>query len=619
MREKGSSKWYARTAARRGLKAGLLIAMLVGAIAALAIFVGWSRTDDWHTLSWRRSADQLGSTAVDQAVRLLHAPRLWLERGIVEVVDPKPRASESVRVDGLERASPAGVATARRIILRQPRLAFDLQVDDQAPRLDLAALAHLLEPIGRGAFHELLVVDGTVRFPQVRGERKVLRSVSLKIVPGAIGTNAPTSVDGAFRIRRQRIAVTAQIWPKGSDTAATGYPIKLRLKGGQLQLDFDGTVKLGADGSVDARGMLDLALTDPGAAAQWLGRPLAGLHMIRTIRVTGPVVYADGLTSLENARVMVDQSQAGGTIALDQRPARPILHASLGFRSLHVSPYVAHLPALFDYARTSSSRPSSSSDGLDADIRFSAELITGLGELPAGKGSVSLVIRGNTLVADVPLLELAQASVSGQVRATLSGAPHDLGLRLRTVNLDLSPKLMAALGLPLPPVQGVASINLNLAAKGDSADEITRNLTGELAVEMPNGGHSAVNLRQLALDTRRGSGTVNFADRAGMRFDSLSARLAVRGGRLITESVQMQSGKMRIVGEGSVGLSARNMYLRLLMDHGPLQAWDLIKERHQSVVLMGPWSRIVAKDDTVGGQVSFDAIEVPAVATSTAR
>ena len=296
------------------------------------------------------------------------------------------------------------------------------------------------------------------------------------------------------------------------------FPLRIEATAGQTQLKAAGTVASldgldGIDAKVDLRGdslgalfpLLGIALPDTSPYA-------INVHVTKQ----GLIWKADALKG------KLGLSDIGGELSFDQGQKVPTLNGQLRSSVLDMDdlgPLIG-LPPTDRSARAvegvkvaaKPKRAASSGDkvlptatldlerlrAMDADVKYTADRIRNVRDMPLDKGGVHVVLKGGVLTLDPLDLGIAGGKLSGAIRIDSTQAPADIRASLDIRGLQLNRMI--------PKVETMKSSfsnldgRINLSGRGNSVAEWLGNASGDVAALTGSGRFSNLLLEFAGLD-----------------------------------------------------------------------------------------------------------------------
>ncbi len=578
-----------RTSVISRLKTLVLATLVCGLLALLAPLVFAPSAVDEPFSGYAVLASPRDLHVITRPARLSAAPDLTLSRGVLYA---DGNAALGTPISRFVLDGPVFYLNASG--LQAAASGFDgevLGVD--------GAIAPLLDQFVSMSFDTLTIRRGTLYVMTAAGASETISDIQAEVSGSRRGQ---VSSKGSFAIRGQRLDFEATLVPPADKQASQLWHSKVSLKAPLLDLGFEGTIDVAAD--LQLAGHAELASSNLRKTARWFGVPVPTSPGLNAVSLKGQVSWSRGTVAVEKAKVVVDGSEAMGTLAFAYAAEHPAVDATLAFNSLDLSPYFEALRSqsyVFDRHTWSWSAFDFSFPILnyfDADLRLSAESLTFRGNA-VGRGAASITVRSGKLIANIAELELPTGTASGRITADMTELVPRYALRGKIENFDPATTAQLLTGLPL--LSGRTLVKVELKAAGQTPAEALRSLSGKVGISMPESGRLALDLRAI-----RGAAESNFTAsqliKSTTSIDGLEARANLVDGVLVGEHVQAKTGGLNISASGSADLLDRTLDLRLQVQ--PAAAADKPPPADAAaaavVSVSGPWADPAVRREQAG-------------------
>ncbi len=194
-----------------------------------------------------------------------------------------------------------------------------------------------------------------------------------------------------------------------------------------------------------------------------------------------------------------------------------------------------------------------------------------------------VTLQAEKTTVDVLSADLCGIATPGQIRFDRAGLqmafkPHAVQSALRDTDQCL------AGARTTERLEGTVNANGTIRTQGRSGDELVRNLAGDMDLQISDGRIYNVgaagfftNLLAFISVNQLIQGELPDLRKNDFKYNSLTAKLALKDGRLRIEEGVLKSNAVNIVGHGDYGLASKKMDLVLLVS--PLTTVDWIVER----------------------------------------
>lgn len=307
----------------------------------------------------------------------------------------------------------------------------------------------------------------------------------------------------------------------------------------------------------------------------------------RAINASTNLSFKSNQLNLTGLSVSLDQNTLNGGISINLGGAVPNIVATLQAGDLDFS---ALAPEESASESSSSAGTGWSKDRIDAsalgllnaNIKLKARSID-LGMLKLGAADLGVTVDRARAVVLINDLAAYQGRFGGQVVANnRNGLSVGGDLRVNSVALGL---LLNALA-DIDKVSGNANLNLKFLGVGNSVDAIMRSLSGDIGMSIPQGDIAGIDLEGLI---RQGN-----ANASRTKFENLQATGVMRNGKLVSDDLRVQTGRVDAKGKGYIELGAQTMdYLitPIAKEVGNAGTIEI------PVRIKGPWSNLSIRPD----------------------
>lgn len=527
---------------------------------------------------------------VTSPIRLCTAPDLVLSRG-------------SLYADG----NAAAGTPISRFVLDGP--VFHLNMSGLQPEsfgsashhfdADLAYVAPLVEQLIGKTFDTLTVQRGMLHLTTTSGTFETLSDINAEF---SGWRKDQVTAKGSFTVRGRRVAFDASAAPF-SERTPRRLPLKIALKNDVLEAAFDGDLHVAND--LVLSGQAELATADLRRVVRWFGVPIPNARGLNAASLKGQLSWARGTLAMEKAKITLDGNEASGALALGVAGTRPLVDATLAFGALDITPYVDGARSqsfVFDRQTNSWSIFDLSFPlikHMDADLRVSSPKVSVKG-YALGRGAATITMRSGKLQADIAEIELPVGPASAQLTVDMNPLVPHYSLRGKMENLDANAAGTLLFGTPV--LSGRPSLIVEVAGTGQTPAQVLRSLSGKATLGLADGGRLPLDLKALRNAGRAENGTGwGVLGKGQTSLEQVEARMLLRDGVLIADSVHARSGGAGIAATGRVDLLERTFDLRLAIKNNapadrPLKGSDMLGA--DAVTVRGPWADPFVRPDT---------------------
>ena len=450
------------------------------------------------------------------------------------------------------------------------------------------AIAPLLDQFMSMGFDTLTIRRGTLYIMTADGAAETIADIQAEISGSRKGQ---VSSKGSFLLRGQRLAFDATLVLPADKQAGQIWLSKLVLKGPLVDATFEGTIDVAGDLKVS--GHAELMTASLRKIVRWFGMPVPLAEGLNAVSLKGQLNWARGTVAVEKAKVVVDGSEATGTLAFAYGGERPAIDGTLAFNTLELAPYFEALRSqsyVFDrhtwsWAAFDFSFPILSY--FDADLRLSAASLGFKGNA-VGRGAASIAARSGKLIANIVELELPTGTASGRLTADVKEFPPRYGLHAKIENFEPGPASAMLTGLPM--LSGRSLLKVELKTAGQTPAEVLRALSGKVAITLAESGKLGLDVRAIRSGAE-GTPSASQLVKSATSVDALEARANVVDGLLVAEHVQARAGGLNISASGSANLLDHTLDLRVSVQPAPAADKSVpATEASVGLSISGPWA-----------------------------
>lgn len=584
-----------RADTRRPLVVAIVLIAAIGTALVAPVMIGARRGEPIPGSTVR--ADSHEAVNIAAPLALFASPSVVLEKGTVALVGPSPDES---RVSTLIRTLMSGGGAD--LVLDRARLVVDRRgaLDPTlAPAQGGASVSDNLRPIVSSLagfkFRSLTILNTTVAIESGRGSPEVVSVANVEITPGRDGV---VSAKGQINYRGAPLAIDVAFARPVENAASAPVRIRATVKGDLLAASFDGYLSMADHAQITAENA-ELSIADLRGFAAWLGASWPAGSGLGPFKAKGLLTLGERTMAFEHAEFVLDGNAATGALAVKMGQDRPSIEGTLAFASFDIAPYATPsrpyaLALASDWISglriPGLASPSFLRD-MDADIRLSAgNVMSGSDRL--GRAAASLSVRNGTLYGEIAELELELGGRGeGQFTVDTTSADPRYTLHADLQDIDLETVVAPRLGPAV--IDGAGDIRLDLTASGTTEAEIVRSLSGQLSLQMSEGGRLGLDINALPAAASAATPVAGWgAVGAGTTtVGELTASFAASGGILTADSVEATADGRTITVSGTVDID--KSALDLILSLAP--ASDAPKALPGGAVLgrykvHGPWS-----------------------------
>jgi AsmA protein len=469
-------------------------------------------------------------------------------------------------------AQPAGSATGAPAAAAQPTSATGAK--------PAASSSAAFEQLHLG---DVRLVNGAVTYLDARTGKKVaIDKINAKLALPDLAS--PMQVDSGATWNGQTVALVLDLGSPQKFLAGQKTPVSLKLAATPIAFGFKGEVAAAAALTLD--GETQLEIPSLRELVSWTGGALpvtsGGLG---PFKVDGKLAFAGNKASFSGAKIVLDQMNATGDLAVDTAAATPYLKGSLDIDKLDLNPYLpptapaaAGKPgAPGGVAGANPARPAPppaataagwSDEPIDlaALKTVNADFALAVGgvafkKIVIGKSALTLQLKDGRLAAELGQMALYDGSGKGSIH--LDGTAPAMGL---VAAFDLSgvqsePLLRDAMSFDR--VKGAMTGNLTLEAKGKSERELISALDGKGALSFANGAIRGIDIGGLIGNIQNALTSANSQKDQQTAFTEMDGTFTITNGIAKNTDLQLKSALLQVAGAGTIDLPRRTVDYRI--------------------------------------------------------
>jgi hypothetical protein len=538
---------------RRRWGAGALIALVGALVGIVTPFVVTTTPNDLSLESASVLASSRDAFVITSPIEIVAGSGIRVERGRLFLLDRSRVAASGVAADEL-LASGTGTLVIEDADVRVAGSVVEAEAEPEAP---------LAKALSAGRFATLVLQRTAVRV--VHGDRQAVAfaNANAEVVNRQ---RAGISIKGGADLYGMRHAIDLQLQPATDRRRPLQHALKGTLKGGLINLSFDGRIGLGA--TLLMQGQADVVAPELRRTAGAFGLGVPEGPGIGELRLRGRLDWQRSLVAFDKANFQLGASEATGTLSLRTDAARPAVAGTLDVKVLDATRFLdawtAPTHSGFSWSRLGRFEdPFPLADAIDLDLRLSAGKVQA-GGLSSGPVAATVALRRGKLLADIAELELAGGSGRGQLEADFGPTAPRYSMRLQLQGIDASRLRTDRAARAL--LEGQAVVTADLKAEGASWAQVLRTIAGRVVVALPDGGTIGLDGRQLRLP--RGAGEAAWDDaRAGsLGASQAEARLRIEQGIASLDDLAVRSSEGVIRAGGSINLADLKVDVRVVSE-----------------------------------------------------
>jgi AsmA protein len=408
-------------------------------------------------------------------------------------------------------------------------------------------------------------------------------------------------VKGKGDLRGQRVEFDLSSGVASDARPGSTVPLKMTLKGGLLEVSFDGRV--GFVGPVQMQGAIDFAAPNIRQIARWFGTPWPAGNELRELSGQGQLAWSGPAMAFNKGTFQLDGNQATGTLHLNFANARPSIGGTLALKTLDLGRYFPSRLSALPLTGANGWKSLLNTDltlplaqHFDVDLRISSDKVK-LGSLQLGRAAAAVTVSQGRMLADIGAFDFDGGRGTGQISADMSGTTPQVTVRGRLEDIDAARFTSNLFGHQV--LFGRATVTTDLASTGRTGDDLLLASKGKLNVAVRTGGKLGVDLRGLATTAQnRASDGWGASGRGQTAFDTLDAAFILRAGTLVANDVSAKSGELTTSFGGQIDVPTNRLYLSVQqITEDAVAAKNAAGVNSLSLQIFGPWSAPTVRND----------------------
>lgn len=414
-------------------------------------------------------------------------------------------------------------------------------------------------------FSGIRINDGEISYINAKSEtNRAFEHVNATVTLTKL--DLPVLVDGNLMLGGRLVDFDAKLTTIKALLSNAPTLLNLSLTSDLMQASFEGVIA--ADGGINGTIKCDSEHLRPAAA--WLGARLPDGGGFGAVSLEARLSNKDKVTALSPFKLVLDRATIAGSVSVDTSGKRPALHGTLAVDKLDLNPYLA---APRTIARAHQDHGHAESGWSTEPINLSllkeanAELTLNVGALRVrglrlGKTSLNISLEDGLLTARLDPITLYGGSGHALLVADTRGATPEFRNTLRFEHIALLPFLDDTLGID--HIQGTGALNLDIAAKGESAYGVMHTLGGKGSIALGSGRIRGVDLGRVARSIEKTLGVDATGEFSGTDFNALDGSFTLSDGVLANHDFRMDGPLLSMTGAGNVDIAGRALDLRLV-------------------------------------------------------
>jgi AsmA protein len=430
---------------------------------------------------------------------------------------------------------------------------------------------------------DVRLVNGAVTYLDARSGKKVaIDKINAKLSLPDLAS--AMQADGGATWNGQAVDLVLTLGSPQKFLAGQKTPVSLSLKSQPMAFGFKGDVASGAALTLD--GATQLEIPSLRALVAWTGGSLpATTGGLGPFKIDGKLAYAGNKASFSDAKILLDQMNATGSLLVDTSAATPYLKGNLDIDKLDLNPYLP--PA----APASGAKPAASAGNaspsrqaaappppaaaagwsdepidLAALKTANADFALTVGgvafkKITIGKSALTLRLKDAKLAAELGQMALYDGTGKGSIQ--LDGTTPTLGLlaSFDLAGVQAEPLLRDAMSFDR--IKGAATGNVALQAKGKSERELISALDGKGALRFANGAIRGIDIGSLIGNVQNALTNASSQKDQQTAFAEMDGTFTIANGIVTNKDLALKSALLEVAGAGTIDLPKRTVDYRI--------------------------------------------------------
>lgn len=380
--------------------------------------------------------------------------------------------------------------------------------------------------------------------------------------------NEAAALSGGFGVEGEKFSLEALFDKPLPLMRGDDSPFTLKIASRIVDLSLNGTVSGGARWLMEARIAATSERLQPLLALLDVRPPMPG--RLGRFALSGQLRALPQTASLSDLKLAIDANSFDGSLSLRVNEGRPRLSGTLATRSLDFSTRDLGLPALSSaqhrgqnesWSREPLGSPNLAS--FDADLRISAAKAQ-FGRLTMSEAGVLIKLADGALEAIIADSQAYGGKLRGRItlQADPGQTPRDLSLAITSTFANIECGRMLRDLADSSQLQGAASGEMSLAAKGGSIHALMSDLQGRARAVISKGELVGLDIEQAVRRAERRPLSIPFNIRSGQTsFISADIEAGMARGAMTINSARIIGAGVEMSIAGAVELGERTLSL----------------------------------------------------------
>lgn len=463
-------------------------------------------------------------------------------------------------------------------------------VTDASPASSNRSTGHL----SNMRLDDVRIENGTLRYTDQRiGNTSEFSAINVKLALPSLAE--PLDADGSLVWKGRSVNFEGALTTPEDVIEKRPAQLNLKLGAGVLDADFDGKAMIE---TLTTEGILSAKSSSARDLLSWLGVDVPPSSGFGAMTAKGLWRAVPESYSFNTAEIALDDTMAHGDISVDTRGVRPLVSANLKFTELDLNTYASNgeaSPAKSVKPDASSGKPDTPGkadsindllneaepgprvkgytkrDGwseepfdlkvlgaIDANAKLSIGKLT-VGTMHLDQSDVTVALKDRIVTTTLDQVSLYEGTGRGTI--TVDGtAETKMVLNAELILDDISAQPLLTDAAEIDRVAGKGRLALTLYGQGPHERAIVEALNGRVEFAFADGAIIGVNIPEMMRNLSKGNlSGLNAAPTDKTDFSEMTSTWNVKSGVAVNQDLKLVSPLLRVSGQGSVDLPAREI------------------------------------------------------------
>ena len=436
---------------------------------------------------------------------------------------------------------------------------------------------------------DVRIENGTLRYTDQRiGNTSEFSAINVKLALPSLAE--PLDADGSLVWKGRTVNFEGALTTPEDVIEKRPAQLNLKMGAGVLDADFEGKAIVE---TLTTEGILSAKSSSARDLLSWLGVDVPPSSGFGAMTAKGLWRAVPDSYSFNTAEIVLDDTTAHGDIAVDTRGARPLVSANLKFTELDLNTYASNGEA----RPAKSAKPDAPAPGkansiddllneappgprvkgytkrdgwseepfdlkalgaIDANAKLSIGKLT-VGTMHLDQSDVTVALKNRIVTTTLDQVSLYEGTGRGTI--TVDGTAETkmvLNAELILDGISAQPLLKDA--AEIDRLAGKGRLALTLYGQGPHERAIVEALNGRVEFAFADGAIIGINIPEMIRNLSKGNlAGLNAAPTDKTDFSEMTSTWNVKSGVAVNQDLKLVSPLLRVSGQGSVDLPAREV------------------------------------------------------------